>query len=119
MLYKYLAVYIRIRGMYNVPVQCRRDSRPLRTDIDEAQRHFLVQHPDDAPPYARALEKLFTHFLITHGFYERMSDLFKELLRNLGTSVRGDEKVSILQEILVMLCLFLQYPLEMASGCIH
>ena len=61
-LYKYFAVYVRIQGMYNFPMQCRRNSRPLRTDIDEAQRHFLVQHPDDAPPNARALEKLFAHF---------------------------------------------------------
>ena len=76
----------------------------LRTDIDEAGRHFLVQHPDDASPNARASEKFFSHFFITHDLYERMSNLFQGLLRNLGTLVSGDEKLFYLQEILVVLC---------------
>ena len=36
---------------------------------------------------------MFTHFLVTHGFYERMSERFQGLLRTVGSSVSGDEKL--------------------------
>ena len=68
MLYKYLAIYIRIQGLCNVPVECRRSQRPLRTSIDEARKHFQLMHPDDPPPHNKVLEKLFTHFLILQNF---------------------------------------------------
>ena len=87
-IYKYIAIYIRIQGMCNVPVQCRQHCRPLRTDIHEARKYFLSMFPDDQPPNARVLNKLFAHEL-----FERMSKLFQGLLRNLGTSVSGDEKL--------------------------
>ena len=70
MLYKYLAIYIRIQGLYNVPVECRRSQRPLRTSIDEARKHFQLMHPDDCSPNNKVLEKLFTHFLISHSSLE-------------------------------------------------
>ena len=40
-IYKYIAIYIRIQGMYNVPVQCWQHCRPLRTAFNEARKYFL------------------------------------------------------------------------------
>ena len=51
------------------------------------------QYPYDQPPNARVLDKLFAHFMISHELFEGMSNFFQELLRNLGTSVSGDEKL--------------------------
>ena len=77
--------------MYNVPIQCRQHSGPLKTDIDEARKYFIA-NVDDQPHNARVLDKLFAHFLISHELFKRMSKLFQGLLRNLGTSVSGNEK---------------------------
>ena len=66
---------------------------PLRTDINEARNYFLAIFHNDQPPNARVLDKLFSHVLISHELFERMSKLFQGLLRNLGTSVSGDEKL--------------------------
>ena len=42
-IYKYIAFYIHIQGMYNVHVHCRQHCRPLRTDIDdEVRKSFLM-----------------------------------------------------------------------------
>ena len=92
-LYKYFAVYVQIQGMYNVPAQCRQNRRPLRTDIEEAHQHFATIYPDDLPPNTKTLEKLFPYILITHEFFDRMSTRFQGLLRNLGSTVSGDEKL--------------------------
>ena len=112
MLYKYLAIYIRIQGLCNVPVECRRSQRPLRTSIDEARKHFQLMHPDDSPPNNKVLEKLFTHFLISHEFFGRMSTLFQGLLLNLGSSVSGDEKLFHFLAISVISCMYLLIYLE-------
>ena len=93
MLYKYLAIYTRIQGLYNVPVECRRSQRPLRKSIDAARKYFQLMHPDNRPPNNKVLEKLFTHFLISLKIFGRLSTLFQGLLRNLGSSVSGDEKL--------------------------
>ena len=43
----------------------------------------------------KVLERLFTHFLISHELYERLSTRFQGLLvmRSLGSSVSGEEKL--------------------------
>ena len=93
MLYKYFAVYIPIQGIYKVPVLCQRNGRPLRSSIDEARNYFRSIYPDDPPPCGKVLERLFTHILISRKFYERLSTRFQGLMRSLGSSVSGDEKL--------------------------
>ena len=60
MLYKYLAVYIRIQGMYDVPVQCRSHCSSLVSSIEEARKFFrkcilMITHVN-----TKTMGKLFT-----------------------------------------------------------
>ena len=79
--------------MYDVPVQCRSHCSPLVSSIEEARIYFRELYPNDYPCNTKAMGKLFSHFLISHGFYENLSICFRGLLRNLGSSVSGDEKL--------------------------
>ena len=105
MLYKYFAIYIRIQGIYKVPVLCQRNGRPLRLSIDEARNYFRSIYPDDPSPCGKVLERLFTHFLISHEFYERLSTRFQGLMRSLGSSTMSS-CVNPKQSINVWACLF-------------
>ena len=98
MLYKYMAIYICIQSVYNVPVECQRNHRP-RSNV-------------------KASENLTAHLLITHEFYNRMSLRLQGLMRNLGTAVSGDEKLFYFTENSCYIMMVPSNPLESVRGCI-
>ena len=115
MLHKYLAVYIRMQGMYDVPVQCRSHCSPLLSSIEETRKYFRELNPNDYPCNTKAMGKLFSHFLISHEFYEN------PLVSNV-CAISGLQRVRTissftLQDIHVILSLSHPSPHESAFGC--
>ena len=93
MINRTMSVYIRVQGIFKVPCMCHRNQRPLRKANEEARRHFTDGHPN-SPAICRHYEaKLLAHFLFDHTSFEYLSENFQSIIRSLGESVAGDEKV--------------------------
>jgi hypothetical protein len=93
MLYKMLAVYCRIQGQNKVPTNSKANERPLRDSIVEALGHFNKFYPNSPGPGVKVIENLFAHFLFDHEWFEALSINCQSIIRSLGSSVAGDEKL--------------------------
>ena len=72
---------------------CHRNQRPLRKAIEEARRNLTDTHPHSPVICRHYVDKLLTHFLIDYTYFEYLSEIFQSIVRSLGESVAGDEKL--------------------------
>ena len=72
---------------------CHRNQRPLCKAIEEDRRHFMDAHPNSPAICRHYVDKLLAHFLIDHMYFEYLSENFQSIVRSLGESVAGDEKL--------------------------
>ena len=91
LIYRFLAVIIRIIGLQNKASESRKNSRPLRYAIQEAMVHF--NHYAKKTPGRQILEHLAGNFLISNEFFPLLSLNFQSIVSVLGQCVAGDEKL--------------------------
>jgi hypothetical protein len=93
LLYKYLAVELRIIALQQTPLESRKSKRPLRDNIQSAKEHFDEVFPLDPAPGINLLERLITWFNITASYEDELSRNFQDALIWLGQFAIGDEKL--------------------------
>lgn len=94
LIYKFLAICIRIQGLQNDPKESQHVQRPLRDAIVESIDFFRNKYPQNHwPPGATICEFLCSHYLITSAFFEKLSLNFQSIVLKLGQFVAGDEKL--------------------------
>ena len=91
--YKMLAVWVMIYGRQNVSPGVKKGERPLRKELEKVKRRFETLYPN-IPSIGITFMEIFTaNFLIHSSYTEQLSKNFRSILRGIGNSISGDEKL--------------------------
>lgn len=93
LLYKLLAIKIRIQSLHNVPPSNTKNYRPLLEAINEARSHFssLEMDGNSCIPGRDIITYLLGHFLFHSDYFDLISRQFQSVIKHLGEHVSGDE----------------------------
>lgn len=93
LIYKMLAVKLRITALQHVPTEAAVGSVSLRKSIEDAREHFRKAF-GKAPPCYDIISRFIARFLIAGtAHFRRMSENFLNIVSRLGEWVAGDEKL--------------------------
>lgn len=92
-IYAYLAIYIRIQGLQEVPKENQKNTNAQREAFKKAKLYFETKFPEIPKVSLDLIEKLHTHFLITTEEEKTLCNNLLKLVVQLGEYVAGDEKL--------------------------
>ncbi|KAJ1424873.1 hypothetical protein B484DRAFT_420297 [Ochromonadaceae sp. CCMP2298] len=87
------AVYIRIMGIQNGPLENTTNDRPQRNNVTEALDHFKAASENYVLPGIECVEMLLSRFHIKYENFEQISRNFQRTMKDFGTLIAGDEKL--------------------------
>lgn len=93
LIYKFLAIKLRIQGIHNKPQENTTNYRPQRQNIAEAIEYFREKQTSPSPPGIEIMECLLTHFLFSYQYFYYISERFQSFVKEIGEFVAGDEKL--------------------------
>ena len=71
----------------------RKGQRSLRNEFASVLRQFEIMYPNIPSMGITFLEVFTANFLIHSGYSEQLSKNFRSILRGIGNSIAGDEKL--------------------------
>lgn len=93
LIYKYLAICIRIQGLQHCPSESEKKRDKLREEYQKATKHFLQTYPGHFVPGVHTMELLFKKLALGKSDEEYLTGQYLLLVNHLGQWVVGDEKL--------------------------
>ena len=93
-IYKSIAVWIRIYGAQHFPPGVKKSQRPLRQQLVSTRSTFEGRFPIYLLWDLSFLKRLQQFFLLDSRYSGQLSANFRSILRGIGCTIAGDEKLS-------------------------
>ena len=91
--YRVMAIWVMMYGRQKSSAGVRKGQRPLRYEFASVKRQFEIMYPNIPSMGITFLEVFTANFLIHSGYSEQLSKNFRSILRGIGNSIAGDEKL--------------------------